>query len=128
MRRRLGLLLVLCLGVGLAVAAPQKAKDATEVTPDTHRVALENANVRVVEVRASSGQKIPMHSHPAHLLVILSPARVKFTSPDGKTSLVDLRPGEAIWSDSTEHAAEVLAGTVHIIVVEVKGAKPAATR
>ncbi len=126
MRRRIGLLVVLFLCVGLATAVAQKLKDATEVSPDTHRVALENANVRVVEIRAGSGQKIAMHSHPAHVLVILSPARIKFTYPDGKTSLVDARPGEVLWSDGTEHSGEVLAGTVHIVMVEVKGAKPTA--
>ena len=126
MRRRVGLLLVLCLGMGLATAVAQKAKDATEVTPDTHRVAWENANVRVIEIRAVSGQKIPLHSHPANVVAVLSPARVKFTSTDGKTSLVELRPGDALWSDGGDHSAEVLAGTVHLIMVEVKGAKPAA--
>jgi len=117
--------LVLCLGIGLATAVAQKAKDATEVTPDTHRVAWENANVRVVEIRASSGQKIPLHSHPAHVLAVLSPARVKLTTTDGKSSVVEFRPGDALWSDGVEHSAEVLAGTVHLIMVEVKGAKPA---
>ena len=126
MRKKSSLLLALCLGVSLVSAAPPKAKDASEVSPDTHRVVLDNANVRVLEIRVNSGQKVPMHSHPAHLIVNLSPARVKFTYPDGKTELVDLRPGDAVWSDGVEHAAEALVGTVHIILVEVKGAKPTA--
>ena len=126
MRRRMTLLLVLCLCVALATAVAQKAKDASAVSPDTHRVAWENANVRVLEIRVGSGQKVPMHSHPAHVVVNLSPARVKFTYPDGKTELADLRPGDALWFDSVEHSAEVLAGTVHLVLVEVKGAKPIA--
>ena len=125
MRKRVWFLLALCMSVGLATAVAQKAKDATEVSPDTHHVVLDNANVRVVEIRAGSGGKVPMHSHPAHLLVILSPARIKFTFPNGKTSVVDVRPGEAVWSDGVEHSAEVLAGAVHLVMVEVKGAKPA---
>jgi len=126
MRKRVWFLLALCMSVGLATAVAQKAKDATEVSPDTHHVVLDNANVRVVEIRAGSGGKVPMHSHPAHLLVILSPARIKFTFPNGKTSVVDVRPGEAVWSDGVEHSAEVLAGAVHIVMVEVKGAKATA--
>ncbi len=127
MRKRLWFLLALCMSVGLATAVAQKAKDATEVSPDTHRVAMENANVRVVEIRAGSGGKVPiMHSHPAHVLVVLSSARIKFTFPDGKTSVVDVRPGEAVWSDGVEHSAEVLAGAVHLVMVEVKGAKATA--
>jgi len=126
MRKRVWFLLALCMSVGLATAVAQKAKDATEVSPDTHHVVLDNANVRVVEIRAGSGGKVPMHSHPAHLLVILSPARIKFTFPNGKTSVVDVRPGEAVWSDGVEHSAEVLAGSVHLVMVEVKGAKATA--
>ena len=38
MRKKLPLLLMFCLGVGLANAVAQKAKDATEVDPDGHRV------------------------------------------------------------------------------------------
>ena len=124
MRKRVWFLLALCMSVGLATAVAQKAKDATEVSPDTHHVVLDNANVRVVEIRAGSGGKVPMHSHPAHVLVVLSPARIKFTFPNGKTSVVDVRPGEAVWSDGVEHSAEVLAGSVHLVMVEVKGAKP----
>jgi len=128
MRRKLGFFVALCLGAGLGTAMAQKAKDATAVSPDTHRVVLDNANVRVVEVRVGSGQKIPMHSHPAHVLAVVSPARVKFTYPDGRTELVDLRPGDALWSDGVEHAGEVLVGTVHLLAIEVKGAKPGGTR
>jgi len=126
MRKRVWFLLALCMSVGLATAVAQKAKDATEVSPDTHHVVLDNANVRVVEIRAGSGGKVPMHSHPAHVLVVLSPARIKFTFPNGKTSVVDVRPGEAVWSDGVEHSAEVLAGSVHLVMVEVKGAKATA--
>ena len=128
MRRKLGLLVVLGLVVGLTTAVAQKARDVTEVSPDTHRVVLDNANVRVVEIRVAQGQKVPMHSHPAHVVVNLSPARVKFSFPDGKTEVVDLRSGEVQWSDGIEHAADVLVGAVHVILVEIKGAKPTPRR
>lgn len=124
LRRRVGLLLALSLGVGVATAVAQKARDVTELSPDTHRVVVENAYVRVLEIRVGAGQKVPMHYHPANVGVNLSPARVKFTFPDGKSSLAELRPGDAIWSDALEHAAEVLVGNVHVIQVEFKGPKP----
>lgn len=124
MRTRIGLWLALCLGVGLATAAAQMSIDPVVISPDTHRVVIDNPYVRVLEVRVVQGQKVGMHSHPANAIISLAPARVKFTLPDGKTQLVDMRAGEVIWSDAGQHAGEVLAGTVVVIQVEFKGPKP----
>ena len=125
MRRRLVALLVLCLGVGLAPAGAQKSKDSTIVDPDVHQVVLENDHVRVLEARAAHGAKSPMHSHPPMLIVSIGSARVKFTSPEGTTQIVDLRPGMVLWLDGVEHSWELLAGDVHVIAVEVKSAQAA---
>jgi len=66
-----------------------------------------------------------MHSHPPMLVVSLETARVRFTYPDGKTLIQDLRPGASFWIDGVEHARELLAGEVNIVAVEVKSAKAA---
>jgi predicted NUDIX family NTP pyrophosphohydrolase len=66
-----------------------------------------------------------MHSHPPLLLVSLGTARVRFTYPDGKTQILDLRPGAVFWIDGVEHAWELLAGEVNVVAVEVKAAKAA---
>jgi len=125
MRKKLPLLLMFCLGVGLANAVAQKAKDATEVDPDGHRVVFENEHVRVVEARLATGAKVSLHSHQPRLIVVLTPYRIKHVSPDGRTVVSDRRPGEVIWSDTVEHAAEVLVGTVHAVEVEIKSAQAA---
>lgn len=125
MRRQIGFLLVLLLGVGLATAFAQKAKDATIVDPDVHQVVFENDHVRVLEARAAPGRKSPMHSHPPMLIVSIGSARVKFTFPDGKSQIMDLRPGMVLWIDGVEHSWELLAGDVHVIAVEVKSAQAA---
>ena len=125
MRRRLVALLVLCLGVGLAPAGAQKSKDSTIVDPDVHQVVLENDHVRVLEARAAHGAKSPMHSHPPMLIVSIGSARVKFTSPEGTTQIVDLRPGMVLWLEGVEHSWELLAGDEHVIAVEVKSAQAA---
>lgn len=98
-----------------------KAKDFTEVVPEVGRVVLENERVRVVEIRAGAGSKSPWHSHPARVSVSLTSARFKATLPDGTTRLCDSRVGQAGWRDAEEHADEVLVGTAHIILVEIKG-------
>ena len=125
MRARLVTLLILCISVGVAVAWPEKAKDATIVDPDVHQVVFENDHVRVLEARAAHGYKSPMHSHPPLLLVSIGSARVKFTFPDGTKKILDLRPGMVLWLDGVEHSWELLAGELHVVGVEVKSAQAA---
>lgn len=122
MRRYLGFVLSFLLGVVL-LAAAQRAKDAVVVDTDFHNVVLENDQVRVLEGRASHGRKSPMHSHPSLVLVSIGSARAKLTLPDGKTTILDLRPGQVLWLESPEHSWELLAGELHVVAVEVKSAQ-----
>ena len=49
------------------------------------------------------------------------------TTPDGKTQIVDLNPGVVVWQDAAfDHAWEVVAGEVHVLLVEVTAANGAA--
>lgn len=111
--------------VGVAATSAQTVPDATVVDPDVHKVALENEHVRVLQALASPGWKSPMHSHPPLLLVSLGTGRVRFTYPDGKKELFDLRPGSLFWIDGIEHSWELLSGEVNVVAVEVKAAKAA---
>lgn len=113
------------LCVCLLAASAQTAPDATVVDPDAHQVVLENEHVRVLQVLASPGWKSPMHSHPPLLLTSIGTGRVRFTYPDGKKQIFDLRPGSVLWIDGVEHAWELLAGEVNVVAVEVKAAKAA---
>lgn len=111
----------LCAGA----AAAQTIRDATVVDPDLHQVVLENEHVRVFQALAAAGGKAAMHSHPPMVLVSLGTARLKMTSPDAKSQILDLRPGTVIWIDGVEHSWELLAGELNVTVVEVKAAKAA---
>ncbi len=99
--------------------------DAATVDPDVHKVILENEYLRVFDARASRGTKSPMHSHPPFVLVSLDSTRFRMTLPDGKTSLLDLNPGQAAWVEGAQHSWELLAGELHVIGVEVKSAQKA---
>ncbi len=123
MTKKLGLLLSFLLGIGIATLAAQKATDSTVIDPDVHHVVLENEHVRVLEGRAAPGWKSQMHTHPPLVLVSVGSARLKLTLPDGKTSMFDLRPGQAIWVGDAEHSWELLAGDLHAVGVEVKSAR-----
>ena len=124
MQRKLALL-ALCLGLGVATAMAQKSKDATIADPDVHHVVLENDHVRVFEAHAAAGRKTPMHTHPPMVIVSIDSARLKVSTPDGKTEILDLRPGTVLWVNGTEHFWELLAGNLHLVAVEAKSAQAA---
>lgn len=96
--------------------------DSAEVDPDGHRVVFENQHVRVLEVRNLAGQHLPTHSHPARLVIALNGYRIKSTGETGDESVIDRRPGEAIWVEAETHSAKILVGPTHVIEVEVKSA------
>ncbi|GAA2997202.1 hypothetical protein [Streptosporangium longisporum] len=106
-----------------APAPAQKPRHATVVDPDAHQVLFENEHVRVIQARASHGWESAMHSHPPMLVVNLGSGRQKVTWADGTTQLVDLNPGAVVWQDEGfDHAWELLAGEVNVVLVEVKSA------
>lgn len=122
MRRCLVVVLSCLVGMAL-VATAQKSGDAVAVDADVHNVVLENEHVRVFEARAAHGRKSPMHTHPSLVLVSVGSARAKLTLPDGKSSILDLRPGLVLWLENPEHSWELLAGELHVVGVEVKSAQ-----
>ena len=122
MKRSLMLTLVFLMGAPLSTHA-QSSKDAVAVDPTPHHVIMENDRVRVFEVLAKPGDKSPMHTHPPLVAVSLTKARLRVTTPDGKSSIFDLNPAQALWMENVQHSWELLAGEVHIIAVEVKAGR-----
>jgi hypothetical protein len=118
--RRDALLLLASLGVGTDAV---QAQDATKVEPRSYRVLLENAKVRVLEYVGHPGLGVcgaGMHSHPDHVAIALTPAKVKVTQ-DGKTSVHDIKAGTAIWDPAATHMAENVGGSgSRFILVEIK--------
>ena len=108
--------LLLFVAVGTAWA-----QDVVRVSPETHRVLLENAQVRVLDVQVKPGEKVAMHSHPAGILYYLSDAKLKITYPDGKTEEREVKAGTAVWSEAVTHAAENVGATeLHEVHTELK--------
>jgi len=123
-KRYLGLAIALVINFSAAAYA-QVAGDAVTVDPDVHNVILENEHFRVFDARASRGAKSPMHSHPPRVLISIGKTRFRITSPDGKSAIVDLNPGQVLWWESVQHSWELLAGELHVIGVEIKSAQKA---
>ena len=78
------------------------------IAPDTIKVILENDNVKVTEYDSSPGNDVcgkGKHSHPAHLSILLTDAKVRLTTADGKTQDFDLKAGTTFWSEADTHIA-----------------------
>ncbi len=99
------------------------AQDPAKVSPTTHKVLFENERVRVIDVRAPAGAKVAMHSHPDYIVYALSDYKVKFTSPDGKTAVIEGKAGDTSWRNAETHAPENI-GTeeLHVLNIEIKTA------
>lgn len=102
---------------------PLAAQDASKVQPSAYRVIEDNASVRVLDFTSRPGMGVcgsGMHSHPAHLTVLLSPATVR-VSEHGKTFTVQQKVGDSFWSGPVTHEVENVGGAaVHLLIIEVK--------
>jgi quercetin dioxygenase-like cupin family protein len=74
-----------------------------------------------MEVSLKPGEKVGTHSHPDHVVFLLTDAKLKETIADGKTNEITGKAGEAKWMKAVTHSTEN-AGTTPLrgIVVELK--------
>ena len=64
-----------------------------------------------------------VHSHPAHLTVLLSPAKVRMTPAGGKPQVIENQPGDVFWSEAETHEVENISGKdVRALLIELKPA------
>ncbi len=111
----------------LAASTPVAAQDAARVQPQNYRVVIDNPQVRVLSYTGRPGMGVcgsGMHSHPAHLTVLLTPAKVRVTS-GGKTEVHVMPAGTSFWEPAITHEVENIGGSdVRSLMVEVKRPKP----
>jgi len=97
-------------GLGLAVGAGEAlAQDATKVDPRGYKVLVDNDQVRVLEYIGKPRLGVcgqGMHSHPDHITVVQSPAKVKVTLPDGKSFVAENKPGDVFFEPAGTHSVE----------------------
>ena len=86
--------------------AGAEALDPVRVAPDTHKVALENTFVRVLEVHIPPGKVEPRHRHPHGLSVYLTDWSAKVTVEGKDAQVNQRRAGTFAWSDAVVHTVE----------------------
>jgi len=101
------------------------AQDAVQSQPESYRVAFENDRLRVLEYNGRPGIGVcgdGMHSHPAHLTVLLSTGKVRIKTPDGKVEVrSDIPLGAVFWSNGETHEVENISGSnIRLLLIELK--------
>jgi quercetin dioxygenase-like cupin family protein len=114
------------LGVVLLVSSVAAAQDPTKVSPDTYKLVLENAAVRIFRVSGPAGNKVAMHTHPDHIAIALTPAKIQFSAKGGKPETIDMARESASYVPAGGHeSANVGSTSFDAIVIELKA--PAGT-
>ena len=121
--RREALKWLAALGVG-SEATQAQAQDAAKIEPRSYKVLFENAKVRVLEYVSRPGIGVcgtGKHSHPDHVTVTLTPAKVKLTTEDGKVQVNQIPAGAAFWEAASTHSAENIGGSgSRMVLIEIK--------
>src|SRR5690349_19283233 len=94
---------LVCAGCSTTSTAAKKA------SPAVYKVEFENEKVRVIEYHTGSEKDIcgfGMHTHPAHLYIMLTDAKLRIVTPDGKESFENAKAGDVGWVPPEQHIAE----------------------
>ncbi len=93
-------------------------------SPASARVILENDKVRVVEYHTGSEKAIcgfGMHTDPPHVYIMLTDAKVRIVTPDGKETFDNAKAGDVGWAGAEHHIAEnILGNNAGCYVLEIK--------
>ena len=98
----------------------EKSRDPMRVAKNVYKFIMENDRVRVLEASFKPGDKATMHDHPDHVVYVLNDGKINIKS-SGKTDVLDLKKGQAIFLNAQSHEAENIGKTdLHLLVVELK--------
>ena len=115
----LAAVLVVASAGSLCASAATAYPDTCSASPKNCKIIKEDANFRVIDYTAKAGDKVPMHSHPAHVIYVIQGGKTKFTMEDGSIKELDTKAGDALINPKTVHASEHLSD-LHVIIVEDK--------
>lgn len=97
------------------------AAGAWETDAQAYSIRLENAKVRMMDVRFAPGHKIPMHQLRDRLVIILKGGRLRITDESGRSMEWTPQDGEVSWKAAEKVEIENLSPTIfEAQVIEIK--------
>ena len=116
--KALSVVAVVVLGSAVALA-----QDPVKVAGTHYKSLFENADVRILQVDYAAGSKSGMHQHPDSMVVSLTPSKVRFTTPDGKSQDSDMPSDSGSYTPAGTHSSANIGTTpVKAVLVEFKTA------
>ena len=88
---------------GVAAYAQPAKVDPVKVDPKHYKVQFENESVRVLAISYAPGEKSVMHYHPNSVVVFVTDAKTRMTTPDGKSEVNAGKAGDALWTPAGNH-------------------------
>jgi uncharacterized RmlC-like cupin family protein len=98
------------------------ALDPDKLWPNFFRIPIDNRQVRVLVARIPPNQKLPMHEHTLHrVLVNLTDQHFRVVDESGKTAEITAKAGDVHWARPNRHSEENLSDQpFEGVVVELK--------
>jgi quercetin dioxygenase-like cupin family protein len=95
--------------------------DPIRVAGDTHKLAFENAFVRVLDVHLPPGKVEPRHRHPHGMSVYFSDWDAKVQADGAAPEVHHRQSGTFAWNDAIIHTVQNVGETEgHILRIELK--------
>jgi beta-alanine degradation protein BauB len=106
----------------VALSSPQEDPlDPLRVAGDTHKLALDNKFVRVLDVHLPPGKVEPRHRHPHGMSVYFTDWKAKVTPDGGAADIHERKAGTFAWNEAVVHSVENVGTTEgHILRIELK--------
>jgi quercetin dioxygenase-like cupin family protein len=116
--------IILAVVVVVALASTAvilRAQDPVKVDSKHYKVDFENDAVRILRINYGPGEKSVMHFHPESVAIFVTDQKVKFTTPDGKSTEAEAKAGETKHMPAGAHLPENVGSTpMEVILVEFK--------